>query len=215
LGNNYSEIMSGEQKNINWRFIVTITLPIILAVTGYVYTWTQERSDAQYKAQLERTNMQLREFYGPLYALVEAEEQSFQQFLRQTRPEVGMAFWTTENPPNKEQQEAWRRWINEVTMPNYLLMESIIQTRSDLLIEDEMPTPIIRLSAHIAGYKPVVDAWKKGDFSRNLSFFIFPQDVRTYLEHSYRGLKKKQKKLLGVIEGGSNKQIQSTSYDDG
>jgi len=59
-------------------------------------------------------------------------------------------------------------------MPNYLAIEQIIQKRSDLVLESEVPQELIDLEAHIAGYKPIVAGWRVGDFSRNFSFFNFP-----------------------------------------
>lgn len=155
-----------------FKFIISISTTVLLAFAGYYYTWDRTRSDTQYKAQLDRVNEQLREFYGPLYALVEAEDNSFQHFLKVTRPEVEALYWDPKKPPNESQKVAWRRWINEVTIPNYLKMEKIILEHSDLLIEDDIPKPILDLTSHIAGYKPVVAAWKDKDYSRNLSFFF-------------------------------------------
>ena len=199
-----------EKEEKHWKFIVSIVTAIILAGTGYLYTWNQSRSDAQYAAQLERVNQQLREYYGPLYALVEADDKSFQHFVNNTRPEVRNAYWDSNNPPNELQQKKWRTWFIEVTIPNYLKMEEIIMNHSDLLIEDDIPHPIIELTSHIAGYKTVVAAWKEGDYSKNWSFSNFPQEVRVYLRDSFSNLKLRQKILLGFTEGGPNKQIQPT-----
>ena len=188
-----------------WKFVVSILTTIAIALSGYLYTWNQNRSDTQYTAQLDRVNKQLKEFYGPLYTLTEADNLSFQYFVNQTRPDVKMAYWSPDSPPNEEQQQAWRRWFLEVTIPGYLKMEEIIINHSDLLIEDDIPQQILELTAHIAGYKPVAANWKAGDYSRNWSFFNFPQDVRVYLRDSYRRLKLRQKYLLGILEGSPNK----------
>ncbi len=199
-----------DEKEKHWKFIVSILTTIAIALSGYLYTWNQSRSDAQYSAQLNRVNKQLKEFYGPLYTLVEADNLSFQYFVENTRPDVKIVYWSPDSPPNDEQKKAWRRWFMEVTIPGYLKMEKIIINHSDLLIEDDIPQPILDLSAHISGYKPVVANWKEGDFSRNSSFFNFPQDVRAYLRDSYKKLKLRQKYLLGIVEGGPNKQMQQT-----
>jgi hypothetical protein len=195
----------------NWKFIISVSVTVLLALSGYLYTWNQTRSDTQYVAKLERVNSQLKDFYGPLYVLTEAEELSFQQFLQDTRPEEGRAFWNADNPPSEAQQKAWRRWISEVTIPNYERMESIILDHSDLIIEDDIPKPILDLSSHIAGYKPVISAWKEGNYSRNWSFSTFPQEVRSHLKERYTLLKIRQRSLIGLVAGGPNKLMQPSA----
>ena len=84
-------------------------------------------------------------------------------------------------------------------------MERIILEHSDLLEGDEIPEPILKLSAHIAGYKRVVAEWAAGDFSKHTSFFKFPQEVREYAKKKYKKLKAKQRDLIGLVEGDPNK----------
>ncbi|BCD96951.1 hypothetical protein [Marinagarivorans cellulosilyticus] len=196
----------------HWKFIISISVTVILAFCGYLYTWNQARNDAQYNAQLERVNSQLKEFYGPLYVLTEAEELSFEQFLKHTRPNQGRAFWNVNNPPNEEQKKAWRQWISAVTIPNYERMELIILQHSDLIIEDDIPKPLLDLSSHIAGYKPVLAAWKGGDYSRNWSFTNFPQEVRSHLKERYVFLKNRQRSLIGLVTASNpNKLMHPTA----
>lgn len=81
-------------------------------------------------------------------------------------------------------------------MPNYAAMDEIMRKHADLIIEQNIPQPLLNLSAHIAGYKAVVAAWEKGDFTENFSFFNFPNGVRSYLRDRYLQLKKEQAELL-------------------
>lgn len=182
----------------NTKFYITTIVTIALAFSGYFYTWHQSKQTALFQAQLERVNQQLREFYGPLHALIESEEESFQAFINATRPGKS-GFWITGDEPTKDQQKEWRRWIAEVTMPNYAAMEQVIQKHSDLIVETTMPKPLIDLQAHIAGYKPVVSAWKEGDYTRNYSFFNMPQQARSYARERFAMLKVQQEELLGKV----------------
>jgi hypothetical protein len=173
-------------------------IPVALAMSGYAYTWFQNRDAAQYQARLDRVNQQLREFYGPLHAILESENRSFEQFVAASRPGE-KNFWSIANPPNDGLKKEWRRWITEVTMPNYEAAYKIIQSRSDLITDDRMPGPLLALQAHIAGYRPVVAAWKEQDFSRNNSFYPFPQSSRAYVAERYASLKREQALLLGIV----------------
>lgn len=186
------------KRKIN-KYYISIAVTICLAFTGYLWTSFHDRNKAQYKANLERVNEQLQNLYGPLYILAEAEHRSFEQFLSKLRPYNGALEGTY--APTLQEEESWRLWIKEVTMPNYLAMERTILEHSDLFVEDEIPEPILKLSAHIAGYKKVVAGWTAGDFSKHTSFFKFPQEVREYAKKRYKQLKKKQSDLVGLVEG--------------
>lgn len=182
----------------NTKFLVTTVVTIVLAFSGYLYTWYQSKQTGLFQAQLDRVSQQLREFYGPLHALIESEDESFQAFVRATRPGKP-GFWIDGDPPTREQQKQWRRRITEVTMPNYRAMEQVILKHSDLIVEATMPEELIALQAHIAGYRPVVSAWKEGDYTQNYSFFVFPQDARAYVRGRFAELKKEQEELLGRV----------------
>src|SRR5690348_7755684 len=117
-------------KESNAKFIITTVVTVGLALSGYLYTWYHTKQTALFQARLDRVNQQLRDFYGPLHALIEAEDESFRSFVRTNRPGKP-AFWIENDPPTQAQQRAWRRWITEVTMPNYGAMEQVIQKHSD------------------------------------------------------------------------------------
>lgn len=182
----------------NWNVAAPLLVTIILAFTGYYYTYHHDLTLANRKAQLERVDHQLKDLYGPLYALSSANTRTWDEFREQYRP--GKPFWDKNPPPTQEEAAAWRLWIKEVFMPLNLEMESLLLRHADLLVESEVPKVLLDLSAHIAGYKPVLKSWDQGDFRKNVSLFNFPDDLAKYAEASYRSLKAKQAKLLGELE---------------
>lgn len=182
----------------NWKVAAPLLVTIVLAFSGYYYTYQKDLTLANRKAQLERVDRQLRELYGPLYALSNASTRTWKEFRSVYRPRRG--YWGTNPPPTKEEATVWRLWMTEVFMPLNLEMEALILRRADLLVESEMPMVLLDLSAHIAGYKPVLKSWDRGDFSHNVSLINFPGDLAKYAEDSYRALKAKQARLLGELE---------------
>ena len=110
------------------------------------------------------------------------------------------SYWGAEPLPSKEEAEAWRLWMREVFMPLNLEMEALILKHSDLLAEAEMPKILLDLSAHIAGYKPVLKSWERGDVSRNVSLINFPEGLAKYAGDNYRRLKAKQAMLPGELD---------------
>ncbi len=174
-------------------------MTISLALLGYLYTYWKELAFAHHKDQLERVDRQLRELYGPLYALASTNNRTYNQFRQKYRHDQP-DYWEAMPPPTDEEARAWRLWMQEVFMKQNLAMEEMITKHSDLLVESEMPEVLLALSAHVAGYKPVLKLWEQGDFSQNTSILNFPKELTTYAEKSYTLLKNKQLRLLGELE---------------
>jgi len=189
----------GVLGRVDWKFTAPLLLTIIVAFSGYYYTYRNNVALGNRRAQLERVDRQLKELYGPLYALANASSQTWTEFRKVYRP-TGLIYWEGEPPPTKEEAAAWRLWMREVFMPLNLEMEALILKHSDLLAEAEMPKVLLDLSAHIAGYKPVLRSWERGDVSRNESLISFPYGLIKYAEDNYRHLKAKQATLLGELD---------------
>ncbi len=182
----------------NKQFIVLIFMMVGLAFTGYLYTHQSQLELNQNQAKLERVNQQLRNSYGPLYALTQVEKTNWEVFRKHNKP--GGSYWSQEDLPTTEEAEAWRIYISEIDMPRYLHMERVILENSDLIEGDDIPQILLGLSVHIAGYKEVIFHWKKNDFSQNASYYNYPSKIREYAGTHYQALKLKQQQLLGEIQ---------------
>jgi hypothetical protein len=118
-------------------------------------------------------------------------------FRSRTRPDG--SFFQAHPPPNKEELEAWRRWMLTVFQPIHSEMLSLITKNADLLIEDDLPMPLQLFCAHVAAYKVVFERWGKNDFSEHTSVMNYPTDeMASYLERSFKTLKAQQARLLGA-----------------
>jgi hypothetical protein len=179
----------------NKKYLISLMITICLAFSGYLYTYQSQLKLTQRHGKLERVNSQLRNLYGPLYALTQVEKRNWETF-RQVNKPVG-SYWSNDNPPTKEEAVAWRIYISEIDMPRYLKMEKIILENADLIEGNDIPSILLDLSIHIAGYKEVLYRWKSNDFSQNTSYYNYPKDIRDYAEKNYKDLKNRQSQLLG------------------
>ena len=68
------------------KFIITTVVTISLAFIGYLITYFNNLRLSQRKEKLERVNSQLRELYGPLFALVNTSEIAWKSFRSVYRP---------------------------------------------------------------------------------------------------------------------------------
>jgi hypothetical protein len=144
---------------------------------------------------LDRINQQLRNLYGPLYATDQSSGIAWDAFRSRYRPDKG--FFSSKPGPTEEDLAAWRLWMSEVFMPLNLRMERAIVENADLIIEEDIPDCFLRLSAHIAAYKPVLKKWQLGDYSEHTSLSYYPTDLRDYIISSYNKLKREQALLVG------------------
>jgi hypothetical protein len=177
-------------------FLITTVVTIGLAFTGYLVTYLNGLRLAQRAQRLDRISKQLGELYGPLYGLTDAETAVWRVFRSNVRP--GTHFFDADDPPTEADLEAWRLWMTTVFAPINNRMYELVLTKSDLLIETEMPQCLRDLCAHVVGYQLVMRKWEGGDYSAQMSFLPFPQaDLLTYVATSYNALKTEQAHLLG------------------
>ncbi len=187
-----------KSENINIK-LIGIFVTIALAITGYAYTYIKDVELSSRKAKLERVSSQLQYLYGPLYSVSYAQERVWVEFRKKNRPGKGY-YWDTFPPPTDIEAKEWRLWMENVFMPLNIQMEKIILGNTHLLVEEEIPDPLLSLLAHIEGYRATLAKWKNGDYSVHTSFFNYPTEIKQYSLKHYIELKKKQSLLIGEVE---------------
>jgi hypothetical protein len=181
------------------KTIATLIVTVAVAFVGLIVKYLNDIAFARRKDRLERINLQLRNLYGPLYAIDQATNIAWKAFRSRYRKD--QAFFGSNPPPTEADLAAWRLWMLEVFMPLNLVMEKAIVENADLIIENEMPDCFLELIAHIAAYKPVTRKWQDGDYSEYLSMSAFPKGLRPYVETSYIKLKNDRATLIGKMKG--------------
>ncbi len=176
--------------------IVTAIVTVFVALIGYFVTYWNNILLAQRTEQLDRINRQLREFYGPLYSLVDTGNQAWIAF--RTKYRHGIPYFASNPPPTDEDLTAWRLWVTTVFMPRNLQLYELIVSKADLIIETDMPDCLRYFCAHIAAYQVVLKKWENQDFSEHTSIINYPEKALTeYSRQSFMSLKRKQAELLG------------------
>ena len=174
----------------------TVAFAILSGVIGFLAKGVYDLWAARRKDRLDRLNQQLKLLYGPLYALNQSGDLAWKAFRSRVRP-TGSFFRTTP-PPNKEELEAWRRWMLTVFHPIHDEMLSTITKNADLLIEADLPEALKLFCAHVAAYKVVFERWSKHDFAEHTSVIDYPtREMASYLAESFKHLKSEQARLLG------------------
>ncbi len=175
-----------------------IVVTVVLAFAGYAATYLNGIRLAQRQERLARLNRQLSEFYGPLFALTEANSRIFAAFKeRHARPD-GRSPFVHEVPPSEEELAAWRLWVGTVFLPNIRAMRDLVVKHADLVGEPEMPPILLQLCAHVSGYEITAARWAQGSYDQHLSVVPFPsEEISVYARKGFAELKQEQTRLLG------------------
>jgi len=189
---------------------ITVAITALVALVGYLATYTSNRWLAQRESRLERINTQLSELYGPLLADLEGGNAAWDVF-QEIAERLGPRFWETGDPPNSEQAPLWQLWIQTVFQPRNRRMADHIQTHVDLLLEDEMPPSLVTLIANTAAYDVLAARWQGPHFpGKNREDYLvdgkyaFPRpELDSYVPSSFRALKLAQRDLLGKLRRDS------------
>jgi len=175
----------------------TVAFAILSGVIAFLAKSLYDLWLARRKDKLDRLNQQLRLLYGPLYAMNRASGIAWKAFRSRVRP--GGSFFRSEPPPTPEELEKWRYWMSKVFQPINEEMLSVLTKNADLLVEDDLPPPLLLFCAHVVAYKVVLERWSRNDFSEHTSVLDYPTaEIVKYLEDSFRRLKAQQGRLLGT-----------------
>lgn len=179
-------------------------LPVIgaalIAVLGWITTYFHKWYFDKKSNRLDRVNKQLRELYGPLYAILMASDATWEAFWKNHRPSHGQNSYFGKNlNVTDSEKETWRNWMENVFEPFNAETEKLILKNIDLLESDQIPKSFISALAHIAAYKAVLYNWHQSDFSNHISVNNWPsRELLATVKPEYEKLRALQRKLLGM-----------------
>jgi len=173
----------------------SLVIPVLLALSGYLFTYFYGSKLEQRKNRLERINGQLDEFYGPLLATVQSNQQAWESFL--AKHDNNADFYKKKNNPTPEQVTEFHDWMETVFMPNNEEINDIIVNNTSLLIENEMPKVILELLAHIMEFRINFKARKEPHYEVAESVSKYPgKDLLDYCVKSFKKLKTEQIRII-------------------
>jgi hypothetical protein len=187
---------------------VAASAAICVAVLGALLSFIYSRQLQRRQARLERLNAQLRDFYGPLYAIFQANRIAHLRFVDTLRPGSSTLFAPDVPPLNEEELGLWRLWAESAHRHRSTPAYEVIISKAHLLIEDEMPECLLRFCAHKAGYDVLIERWKQGDYREHLSVVRHPGDeLHDYLQQSFTRLKREQARELEATQGRTGEKL--------
>lgn len=168
--------------------VVAASASIIVAVLAFVLNQYGQTRQERRQARLVRVDSQLRDLYGPLNAIVDANERIWEALRATQLP--GSADRSPEDAT-----DGWRRWRDEVLQPANRRMRDLIFAYADLLVEAEVPEPVRDFCAHVSAQEIVLAAEDEG--ARERTLIGHPGDAYvSYVRRTFAALKTEQAQLL-------------------
>jgi hypothetical protein len=104
-----------------WRIDVDLEfmalgVSFLIALVGYLITYIQSIRLEQRTQKISRINSQLRDFYGPMYAITSSSKSSFYALVRKTVPDGDKEKFKQNIRANPRSAAAieYRKWMEEV-----------------------------------------------------------------------------------------------------
>eukprot|EP00873_Tetraselmis_striata_P004999 jgi/Tetstr1/425263/TSEL_015716.t1 len=183
------------------------SLPVLLAVAGYVFTYWHTRVNSQRLKRIERVSDQIKLLYGPLLATVTASKKAFEAMIRQNSPDGRMETFIqrVSMDPHGREADAYRLWMREVLQPLNEQAANALFENADLLETDEVEPLLLQLIAHMSANKVILKSWEQGGTDMGKLPITYPDALLTYIKAEYSRLKTIQAKLLGFPRHPSSK----------
>lgn len=172
--------------------VITASASVVVAVLIFVGNQIAQRHSELRQALLARVNAQLRELYGPLFALVAVNERIWRVMRESYLPSsdqraIGVL--------SAGQSTQWQMWLSEALMPANRRMRDVIVQHADLLVDDGMPQVLQDFCSHVASYEVLLAQVDRTLAERAL--VRHPGDPFVdYVRASYAALKDEQERLL-------------------
>ncbi len=189
----------------NWLKVLAVVVGAIIAVGGWIFTYCNRLSFDRRTAKLERINKQLRELYGPLYARLEANSETWCAFAEKYWPEHGeTGYFAGQGDASKlteTEKQRWITWMTNVFQPQNKKIADLIVDNIDLIEGADIPQSFLNGLAHINAYNAILAQWESGDHSEFVSVNNWPyHELMNDVKPSFNRLRKAQQELLGNNE---------------
>lgn len=191
----------GQLSSVPW-FIM-----IFLALFTYSLNERARRNAQRDEARLRFLEAQLRDLYGPLYAITKANEMVYQKF-REHNPDVIHEIVSTGSATG-EAAETWRRWNANVFQPANLRMRDIIERNAHLFTSAQMPDHVVKFLAHVENYQAVIQEMEAGDRIFGDELIPYPENFAAHVESQYALVSRTHTDLVGGRGGLGLKQTKS------
>jgi hypothetical protein len=182
--------------------VITASASIVVAVLVFLLNRQNQYQFERRQALLTRVNAQLRELYGPLHALVGVNELAWRS-LRDSAVLPASEDRIDAGRLGERELAIWRAWLDYALMPANVKMRELILAHADLIIEAELPPPLLAFCAHVSTYEVMLQSGTKSGLAAGSKLIGHPgASYVDYVDRSFAALKAEQARLLSLTAVG-------------
>lgn len=150
-----------------------------LATMAY-FNWLRvQRLQARY----EFVAAQLRDLYGPLFALTRANGRTWKVFRAEFRP--GRRLFAEDDPMSPQEARAYASWVAHVFQPSNRRMRDVLVHNAHLHVGGAPPDCVLDFLAHVDLFDALIAQWDAGDYTRLQALVRYPIELDEYVSRSY------------------------------
>jgi hypothetical protein len=135
-----------------------ILVGVIVAVGAAIFRYIISYLDQHRKDQVTFVSTQIEKLYGPLFALVQANDIAWAHF-REGYWRDRNNYFQTDIPLKPADIDLWRRWMRNVFQPMNIKMEDALVNNAQLLVGEQIPPMFLQFISHTEAYKSVIAKW--------------------------------------------------------
>ena len=187
----------------DWLNILSVIAAATIAIGGWIFTYFDRLAVDRRNAKLERLNKQLRELYGPLYAKLQANAETWAAFAQNYWPQHGgSGYFAGKGDASNltdEEKERWVTWMKHVFQPMNKEIASLVAQNMDLVEGNDIPPSFLSAIAHINAYEAILAQWNAGNFSEFASVNNWPYaELMAATKPVFDRLRAEQQTILGL-----------------
>lgn len=176
--------------------IITASATIVVVILAFLFNQYSQTRMERRQGYLARVNSQLRDLYGPLFALVDVNEWIWEALRANGLPPVA------ERSPETLRRD-WASWRDTFLMPTNARMRDLIMQHADLLTEAVFPAVLRDFCAHVGSCEVLAESGIGIGTGGRAAALTAPVHIShpgsefvDYVRQSFAQLKAEQQRLL-------------------
>lgn len=170
---------------------------VAAAIAGAALTQTfgslRNRSRRRKDAELTFVESQIRDLYGPLYALSRANQHTYDKFKAANEEVIhALASGVT---LSGEAAKTWKLWTDNVFQPGNRRIMDVILRGAHLFRTAEMPEIVLQFVAHVESYEALISTFEETGLSIPNQIIPFPEGFAEYVADEYKKVAQRYERL--------------------
>lgn len=172
-----------------WAVAAAIAGAALTQAFGSLRNRSRRRKDAE----LTFVESQIRDLYGPLYALSHANQHTYNKF--KTANEEVIHALASGVTLSGEAAKTWKLWTDNVFQPGNRKMMDVILRGAHLFRTAEMPEIVLQFVAHVESYEALISTFEETGLSISNQIIPFPEGFAEYVAGEYAKVTQRYERL--------------------